>query len=130
MTYQEGHEHVLWVRWSRGYDDVSISVYRPEGEPWWGETVDAANPASYDTRLYTIPWADSVPQEYRENFYSPDFRAEDMSLDIVRARGTAKDTGGMAYRFGVIHPGNILVKYDCSLLTAEEVWALVEATLP
>ena len=130
MTYQEGHEHVLWVRWSRGYDDVSISVYRPEGESWWGETVDVSNPAGYDTRLYTIPWSDSVPQEYRDNFYSPHFRAEDMSLDIVKARGTEKDTGGMAYRFGVIHPGNILVKYDCSLLTAEEVWALVEATLP
>jgi len=130
MTYQEDSEHVLWVRWSRGYDNVSISVYRPEGEHWWGETVDAADPASYDTRLYTIPWADSVPQEYRENFYSPHFRAEDMSLEIVRARGTAKDTGGTAYRFGVIHGDGTLVEYGCDGLTAEQVWALVEATLP
>lgn len=129
MTYQEGQENNLFVRWSQGYDDVEVSVSLPEGDIWWGETVDINNPASYDTRLYEIPWADSVPEEYQDTFYTPDFRAEDMSLAIVEARGTKKDTGGVAYRFGVLHPDGTLVKYSCSGLTAGQVWELVEATL-
>lgn len=129
MTYQEGHQNTLFVRWSRGYDDVEVSVYLPEGEVWWGDTADVTNPASYDTRLYEIPWTDSVPEEYRGTFYTPDFRAEDMSLAVVEARGTEKDTGGMVYRFGVLHPDGVLVKYSCSGLTAPQVWKLVEDTL-
>lgn len=130
LTYQEGYENTLFVRWSRGYDNVEVYVCRPEGEPWWGETVDVSNPASYDTRLYTIPWCDSVPKEYREDFYSPTFRAEDMSLSVVEARGTEKDTGGLTYCFGVLHPDGTLVRYTCDGLKAEQVWALVEPTLP
>lgn len=129
MVYQQGHENDLFVRWSRGYDDVEVSVSLPEGKVWWGETVDINNPASYDTRLYQIPWVDSVPEEYWDTFYTPDFRAEDMSLAVVEARGTKKDTGGMAYHFGVLHPDGTLVKYTCSGLTAWQVWELVEATL-
>lgn len=128
LTYQEGNEHVLWVRWSRGYDDVEVQVQLPEGTVT-RRTVDASVPESYDTRLYSIPWADSVPEEYWDSFYSPDFRAEDMSLAIVQARGTEKDTGGTAYRFGVLHANGVLVKYSCNGLTAQQVWELVEPTL-
>ena len=52
-----------------------------------------------------------------------------MSLSIVEARGTQKDTGGTAYRFGVLHNGGVLVEYHCDRLTAAQVWALVEETL-
>ena len=128
LTYQQGNEHVLWVRWSRGYDDVHITVTLPEGERI-RTTVDAGQPAAYDTRLYTKPWADSVPEEYRESFYSPDFHARDMTPDIIEARGTGKDTGGTAYRFGVLHENGVLVKYSCDGLTAQQVWQLVEQTL-
>lgn len=128
LTYQEGNEHVLWVRWSRGYDDVEVQVQLPEGDAVH-QTVDAGIPASYDTRLYSKPWGDSVPEEYRDSFYSPDFHARDMSLEIIEARGTDKDTGGTAYRFGVLHENGVLVKYSCSGLTAAQVWQLVEPTL-
>jgi len=129
MVYQEDNQNNLFVRWSQGYNDVEVSVSLPEGDMWWGETVDIDNPASYDTRLYQIPWADSVPEEYRDTFFNPRFRAEDMSYSVVEARGTEKDTGGMAYRFGVLHPDGTLVKYTCSGLTAWQVWELVEETL-
>lgn len=129
LTYQEGHENTLFVRWSRGYDDVEVCVHRPEGEPWWGDTVDVSDQAGYDTRLYSIPWCDSVPEKYRDNFYCPDFRVEDMTLDVVKARVTEKDTGGTSFHFGVLHPDGTLVRYSCDGLTAEQVWALVEDTL-
>ncbi len=129
LTYQEGNEHVLWVRWSRGYDDVSVNVCLPEGDETY-ETVDVSDPAAYDMRLYDIPWFETVPEEYRDSFFSVAcFRAEDMSLEVVKARGSEKDTGGMNYRFGVLHPDGTLVEYDCSGVSAEYVWGLVEATL-
>lgn len=129
LSYQAGGYDTLWVRWSRGYDDVEIEVRRPEGEVWWGETVDVSEPASYDTRLYTVPWYDSVPEEYRDSFYKPAFRAQDMSLEVVKARGTEKDTGGMSYCFYVLHEDGTLVGYNCDGLTAEQVWTLMEETL-
>lgn len=127
LSYQEGKENVLWVRWSRGYDDVEVSVYR-DGYCSY-DLADPNNPASYDVRLYEIPWCDSVPQEYRETMNSPAFRADDMSLEIVEARGLEKDTGGLRFRFDVIHPDGTLVSYRCDGMTARQVWELVEPTL-
>lgn len=129
LSYQEERENMLFVRWSRGYDDVEVCVCRPEGEPWWGETVDVSQPASYDTRLYESPWGDGVPEAYRENFYMPTFQEEDMSLGVVKARATEKDAGGPVYRFGVFHPDGTLVRYTCDGLPAEQVWTMVEDTL-
>lgn len=42
MTYQEGSEHTLYLRWSWGYDDVTIRVELPEGDAEWGNLVDTA----------------------------------------------------------------------------------------
>jgi hypothetical protein len=57
------------------------------------------------------------------------FRAEDMTLDLVKARGTEKDTGGISYAFAVLHPDGTLVVYYCDGISAEQVWQLVEDTL-
>ena len=130
LSYQEEDHNQLFIRWSRGYDDVEVAVYLPEDG--WScpyTPVDVDDPASYDTRLYTIPWSDSVPQEYQQDFYSPTFRAEDMSLEVVEARVTEKDTGGFSYHFQVLHPDGALVSYACGGLTAQQVWELVEPTL-
>ena len=128
LTYQEGNEHTLSVLWSRGYDDIAISVYLPEGDVTW-EVTDVDLPESYDVRLYEIPWCDTVPEEYQNSISNPTFRAEDMSLAVVEARGAEKDTGGMRYCFDVLHPDGTLVSYNCSGIQAADVWNLVEATL-
>lgn len=128
LSYQEGRENLLWVRWSRGYDDVQVKVSLPEGEADV-PTVDIAVPASYDRRLYEIPLAETVPEEYRDSVWMPAFRAEDMSLEIVKARASGKDTGGESYRFRVLHSNGVLVEYQCGGLTAEAVWSMVEDTL-
>lgn len=118
---------MLFVRWSRGYDNVEVAVYRDGC--YTCNPVDPDNPASYDLRLYEIPWCDSVPEEYRETVDHPAFRAEDMSLAIVEARGREHDTGGMTYSFDVIHPGGVVVSYRCDGLTAAQVWEMVCETL-
>lgn len=132
LSYQEGNHCWLSVRWSRGYDDVDVTVWLPEdpqGYPQDQAPVDVNVPASYDWRLYDGPICDAVPQEYQMDFYMPTFCAQDMSLAVVEARGHEKDTGGTAYRFRVRHENGVVVSYDCSAVTADYVWGLVEATL-
>ena len=122
---------MLFVRWSRGYDNVEAEVNFPEGNSTSHyEPVDINVPESYDARLYDIPWCDSVPEEYRMDFYSVTFRAEDMSLEAVMAREVPHDTGGSSFHFSVLHPNGVLVSYSCDGMTARQVWELVEGTLP
>ena len=129
LSYQEGHSNSLFVRWSRvgAYDDVEVAVYR---DGYYScNLVDPDDPETYDLRLYSIPWCDSVPEKYRETVDRPAFKAEDMSLAIVEARGREHDTGGMIYSFDVLHPDGTVVSYRCDGLTAQQVWAMVEETL-
>lgn len=132
VSYQEGRCNWLSARWSRGYDDVEVTVWLPEdpaGYPQDRPTVDVNVPESYDWRLYDGPICDAVPEEYQMEFYMPTFRSQDMSLAVVQAREHEKDTGGMAYRFRVRHESGVVVDYGCSGVSAEYVWGLVEATL-
>lgn len=127
-SYQEGNYDLAWVRWSRGYDDVEVLVRLPE-DGTLPQTVDVEKPEEYDLSLYPIPWSDSVPQAYRERVAFPVFRAEDMSLAVVEARGNEKDTGGLAFDFGVLFSNGVEVEYRCDGLTATAVWAMVEDCL-
>ena len=128
LSYQEGVRNRLSVHWHRGYDDVSIAVSLPEGELSYA-LADPDRPEEYDLRLYPIPWSESVPEEYQDTVSMPAFRAEDLTLAVVEARGREHDTGGMTYSFGVLHPSGALVEYRCDGLTAQTVWELVEETL-
>ena len=128
-SYQAGICNHLWLRWTHGYDDVEVDVHLPEGGEVFPDPVDVAVPASYDWRLYDGSISDTVPEEYQANFYKPTFRAQDMSLEVVKARMNDKDTGGQSCRFWVLHAGGTVVGYDCSGVSAEYVWSLVEPTL-
>ncbi len=129
LSYQEGRSNSLFVRWSRvgAYDDVEVAVYRDGTYSY--NLVSPGQPEAYDLRLYPIPWCDSVPEEYRETVDRPAFKAEDMSLAIVEARGREHDTGGMTYSFDVLHLDGTVVSYRCDGMTAEQVWEMVEVTL-
>lgn len=127
LSYQEGAQNMLFVRWSRGYDDVEVCVYRDGYRSY--NLVSPDRPETYDLRLYEIPWCDSVPEEYRETVNCPAFRAEDVSLAVVEARGIEKDTGGLNFDFDVLHPDGTVVSYRCDGMTARQVWELVEETL-
>lgn len=127
LSYQEDSQNNLFVRWSRGYDNVEVCVYRDGYHTY--HLADPARPETYDLRLYTIPWSESVPREYRETVDLPAFKAEDMSLALVEARAIEKDTGGLSFRFEVVHPDGTVVSYRCDRMTAQQVWELVEETL-
>ena len=127
LSYQEGHSNSLFVRWSRGYDNVEVCIYRDGYYSY--NLVSPDQPETYDLSLYPIPWCDSVPEKYRDTVDRPAFKAEDMSLAIVEARGREHDTGGMTYSFDVLHPDGTVVSYRCDGLTAAQVWAMVEETL-
>ena len=127
LSYQEGSQNMLFVRWSRGYDNVEVCVYRDGYYVY--NLADPARPESYDLRLYPIPWSESVPREYWDTVNAPAFRAEDMSPAIVEARGVGKDTGGLSFDFDVLHPDGTVVSYRCDGMTAGQVWDMVEETL-
>lgn len=129
LSYQEGHSNSLFVRWSSAgaYDDVEVAVYRDGYYSY--NLVSPDQPETYDLSLYPIPWCDSVPEKYRDTVDRPAFKAEDMSLAIVEARGREHDTGGMTYSFDLLHPDGTVVSYRCDGLTAAQVWAMVEETL-
>ena len=129
LNYHEGARNILSVTWTRNYDNVTVSVSLPESNSDAPTPVDINVPESYDTRLYEIPWCDSVPEEYQLDFYSVTFRAQDMSLEAVEARQTGHDTGGVSFHFKVLHENGVLVSYSCDGMTAREVWQLVEPTL-
>ena len=133
LEYQEGNYNLLWVRWSRGYHDVEVTVRLPEGEETtYYQLVDPDAPETYDKRLYSIPWSDSVPEEYRETVDHPLFRAKDMSRELVEARAHLKAEQGepdaTVIDFAVLHPDGTVVEYDCEGLTVDQVWEMVEDT--
>ena len=127
-SYQEGNYDILWVRWSRGYDDVEVLVRYPE-DGQLPQTVDVENTEEYDLRRYSIPWSEHVPEAYRESVNFPVFRAQDMSQAVVEARGKEKDTGGLAFDFGVLFPNGVTVEYRCDGLSVQAVWKMVEGAI-
>lgn len=114
----------LSIVWSRGMDFIQWSVVQEASAP---ETVDADRPESYDVRLYEIPWADSVPEEYRQSIDNPVFDSGDLTLEIVRSRMAVYedqgDTDTPRGRFGVLYPDNYVVYFN-GRGTAEEVWEM------
>ena len=127
LSYQEGVQNYVSVSWYYGYDTAEVQVHRDGYHSY--HLADPARPETYDLRLYTIPWSESVPREYRETVNLPAFKAEDMSLAIVEARAIEKDTGGLNFRFEVVHPDGTVVSYRCDRMTPQQVWELVEETL-
>lgn len=153
LSYQEGTRNVLAARWYKNYDSVAITVHLPlasnynsaaathhQCDPLFEEDiVDVNVPESYDWRLYDGAICDVVPEKYQDAFYKPVFRAEDMSLEVVKARMNQTDivindnkyaTYSFGCHFYVLHDNGVAVGYDCSGVTPEYVWSLVEDTLP
>ena len=94
-----------------------------------GVLVDPDEPETYDKRLYSIPWADSVPEEHRQSVDHPVFRAEELTRELVEARahlrGERGEPDALAIDFGILYPDGAVVTYDCEGLTADQVWELM-----
>lgn len=117
----------LSVLWTHGMEEIHVSLTRPETAP---ETMDPNLPARYDVRLYTAPWCDSVPEDILfGGFQDPVFRFEDLTGEIIAARGLSVsdsgDTEGLRFTFSVLYSDGVVARYSLKGLTAEEAAALV-----
>ena len=134
LSYQEGVRNTLFLRWSRGYSDVTVRVSLPESGTPQGEPVDLSNRAAYDVRLYSIPWCDSVPEEYRETVDNPIFRAQDMTREIIAARSRsyqdAGDIDGPRINFTIRYSDGTEAEYTSKGLSEDALWAIFSPTLP
>ena len=116
------------IIWTKGMDDI-----------WWEiKAVDASGISCvdvkaverYDTHLYDIPYCDTVPEEYREDFLYPVFCRGDFSLEVIEKRmksvQDAGDTGTPGGRFSVLYKEGILISFD-GKASAKDVWAMFES---
>ncbi len=123
--YSGNPETSLGITWTRGMDSIMLYLSAPETVP---ASVDISKPETYDERLYEIPHAETVPQEYRESMNDPVFAWEDMSLEVVRSRVVARedagDTDTPRGNFSVLYSNGVVLRFN-GRGTAEEIWELL-----
>ena len=117
----------LTLLWSDGaLGEVFLSLTQPETPP---EPMDVSDPAAYDVRLYERPWSERLPEAVRAGgFADPVFRWEDLTEEVVAARGLpgdGGDAGGLRFTFRVLYPDGVVAAYRIKGLTRSEAAALV-----
>ena len=129
-AYINPERQSVTMTWLRGMDHIMISV--SSVEPGTVETVDISKPETYDERLYGIPYADTVPEEYRESVDNPVFDFSDMDfetgLELMNSRmisyDDAGDTDTPRGRFSILVEDEILLYFN-GRGTPEEVWNML-----
>ena len=130
-----------WREWGRGrdyltlfwygyYTSISIDIW--DADTWGDFTLtDPADRERYDVSLYTTPYADSVPEEYRQEFDNPVFAIEDVTPEVIAARmryvdDDSGDVDGWRGDFYVYYESeNVLVRYDLDGVTPQEAYDLI-----
>ncbi|MCM1568729.1 MAG: hypothetical protein NC081_04700 [Roseburia sp.] len=122
----------LSVCWTKGLDDIFLSIRRVDVDSVFAahtgqlRMADVEEPETYDVSLYEIPYAETVPEEYREVFDHPVFLAADLTPELIQSRMKiivdAGDTETPSGRFGVLY-GDVLVEFNGDL-PPEQVWEL------
>lgn len=124
VTDPDSPEENLRICWTRGMDSIMLSFAKAGNVP---NTVDVDKPETYDERLYEIPYAESVPEEYRQSVNDPVFAREDFSLEMIRSRmksyHDSGDTDTPRGNFSVLCPDGVLVKFS-GRGTPEEIWEM------
>ncbi|MBQ5535904.1 MAG: hypothetical protein IIU01_04045 [Oscillospiraceae bacterium] len=120
----------LMAYFSRGYDYVEWNATRCT-EADKARIVSLDHPEDYDLSLYSIPFAESVPADKRQIVDEPIFRAEELTLDAVRARtltvADAGDSAGARMSFAVLFGGDILVRISTKGVSPEWVFEQLSA---
>lgn len=130
---EDGITSGVGLCWTRGIDDIMIWIYDTKVDTSQEKFLiaDISKPKTYDVRLYEIPYADTVPEEYREIFEHPVFAEQDLSLNIVKSRmkisdADSGDTDTPRGMFSVLYDDGILVKFN-GRGSAEEIWEMFES---
>lgn len=120
----EKAEANLSICWTRGMDSIFLHLEKPAELP---ETVAVDRKEMYDEHLYEVPYAETVPEEYRESFDNPVFAEEDLSLEVIQSRmksyDDAGDTDTPRGDFSVLYQDGVLARFT-GRGTAEEIWEM------
>ncbi len=104
----------ITVVWCNGMDSIQWCVSKVDINEFTLAVV--SKPETYDVHLYEIPYAESVPQEYRGQFDNPIFAVNDFSETIVEARmktvADSGDTDTPRGSFAVLYEEGILVEFN------------------
>ena len=129
-AYINPEEQSVTMTWSQGADHIMISVSNVA--PGTMETVDITKPETYDERMYGIPYAETVPGEYRESVDNPVFDFSDMDyetgLELMNSRmisyDDAGDTDTPRGSFSVLIDDEVLLHFN-GRGTPEEIWNML-----
>lgn len=99
------------------------------------QVTDINDRESYDFREHpglVMPeeTMDYTGGELYEQLRQPTFRASDASLDLIESRIYWSDEYNSECRFQLLHDNNVLVNYMFHGMTAEEIWKVVQDTIP
>ena len=114
------------ISWSRGLDAIQVFMEQTED----CDTVDINAPERYDERLYEVPYGESVPEEYREDFENPVFAWEDFSREVIESRmrsyEDSGDTDTPRGNFGILFPDGVLLRFY-GRGTVEQIWDMIQS---
>lgn len=128
----------MTVFWVKGMDDICLHItdYYAIAKPPEGSDLilaDISKPETYNVHLYEIPYGETVPEEYRQIFFNPVFRAGDLTPELVEERMKAVedsgDTDTPRGRFGVLYDSGVLVEFNGDA-APEEVWEMFVSIRP
>lgn len=124
----EGGIHACW---SKGMDSIMFFVSIYEETPETKERMaEVSRPETYDVHLYEIPYATTVPEEYRLVFSNPIFEEKDFSAEVVQARmksvADAGDTETPRGNFEVLYESGVLVRFSGDG-SPEQIWEMFES---
>ena len=125
---ETGEDEGISLYWTKGMDSIEIFISKPAEITV--TIADTEKPETYNVHLYDIPYASTVPEEYREVFNSPVFNATDFDRDIVEARmkvfADAGDTTTPRGKFTVLYGDGVLVRFS-GRGSVEEIWEMFQS---
>ena len=115
----------LFIFWHTGADSIHWQISKPTDHDR-ERIVSVDNREKFDVSLYPIPWAFSVPEELREFVMNPVFFAEDLTLDVIRARTLSDERRGglQVSSFSVLY-GDVIITISANGLSPEQVWEML-----
>ncbi len=105
----------LSVSWSYDYDDVEENIHYINDEDRERFIEDIGEVERYDLNLYSIPWSDSVPDDFRATVENPIFRVEDLTKELIEKR--MGEDGDIV--FSVLYPKDVVVEIRAKGLEGE-----------
>lgn len=109
---------------------VSVQDYTEEMSAWFA---DPEKPETYDLRLYEIPYAESIPEEYFYTTQNSLFRAEEVTRQILEARLIPSDEPGDEKQYygnlSVLYQDGFVVEYSSVNVSPEELYQIITETM-